>query len=126
MRKLTSPILRALFRLVWQFRKLPQVLSFTVFFLSELLRANLRVAWAVINPRPVRQCAIVAIPLDCTRDIEILLLSSLITLTPGTLSVDVAPDRKTLYVHAMLVADAEGFIQEVKTTFERRVRELCA
>ena len=53
---------------------------------------------------------IVKIPLDLETDVEITLLASLITLTPGTLSLDVSKDKKVLYVHSMYVYDKADFI----------------
>jgi multicomponent Na+:H+ antiporter subunit E len=67
---------------------------------------------------------IVAIPLDLESDLEILVLTSLITLTPGTLSLDISEDRKTLYIHAMFIENREQIQKLVKEGFERRVREV--
>ena len=62
-------------------------------------------------------------PLDLKSDAGITVLANLITLTPGTLSLDVSPDRKTLFVHALHVEDPDAFRREVKEGFERRVKE---
>jgi len=51
-------------------------------------------------------------------------LANLITLTPGTLSLDVSDDRKVLYVHAMYINDREQFVQSIKQGFERRLLEI--
>jgi multicomponent Na+:H+ antiporter subunit E len=106
------------------FRKLPQALAFTVFFAAELFLSNLRVAADVLSPRPRRRPGVVAVPLEATEDVEITLLANLVTLTPGTLSLDVSEDRRTLYVHGMFVDDPETFRREIKEGFERRVLEL--
>ena len=63
-------------------------------------------------------------PLDVTSDLEILLVTNLISLTPGTLSLDVTPDRKTLIVHAMFADDPDALIAELKDGMERMVREV--
>lgn len=106
------------------FRKIVQVISFFFFFLSELLIANLRVAYYVIRPSLTMRPGVVAIPLDLKSDAEITLLANLITLTPGSLSLDVSTDRRVLYVHAMYIDDVETFRREIKEGFERRVREV--
>ncbi len=59
-----------------------------------------------------------------TSDVEITLLANLVTLTPGTLSLDVSEDRSTLFVHAMFVDDPDVLRREIKHGFERRVLEL--
>ncbi len=106
------------------FRKLPESIRFIFFFLRELIHSNLRVAWDVISPKSQRQPGIVAIPLDARSDIEITFLANLITLTPGTLSLDVSDDRRVLYVHGMFVEDPQLMRKQIKNGFERRVLEL--
>jgi multicomponent Na+:H+ antiporter subunit E len=50
-------------------------------------------------------------------------VTNLISLTPGTLSVDVSADRSTLLVHAMFGADPEGLVRDLKGGMERMVKE---
>jgi len=106
------------------FRKLPECIRFTLFFLKELIHSNLRVAWDVISPKSQRKPGIVAIPLDARSDTEITFLANLITLTPGTLSLDVSDDRSVLYVHGMFVEDPQLMREQIKNGFERRILEL--
>lgn len=106
------------------FGKLTQLARFAGFFLWELVKANLRVAYDVLTPRHHMMPAVVAIPLDLETDEEITLLATLMTLTPGTLVLDVSRDRRTLYIHAMYVHDVEKTRAEIKNGFERRVMEL--
>jgi multicomponent Na+:H+ antiporter subunit E len=75
---------------------------------------------------PIRRLrpAIVRVPLDATNEHEILLLSTLINLTPGSLVLDVADDRSALYVHIMHLTTPEAVRAEIKTGFERRVLEV--
>lgn len=108
------------------FKKVRQVIGFTLFFLWELILANLRVAYDVITPQHHMRPGVVAIPLDIKTAAEITLLANLITLTPGTLSLDVSADRSTLYVHAMHIDDTERFRQDIKEGYERRVQEVLA
>ena len=68
--------------------------------------------------------AVVAIPLDVTSDGEILLLSMLINITPGSVTIDLSEDRRTLYVHVMHMTSAEETRREIKEGFERRVKLL--
>ncbi len=110
--------------LVYYLRKGWLWLAFTLFFVRELVVASLRIAWDIVTPRHRMRPAIVAIPLDLESDLEITTLANFITLTPGTLSLDLSPDRKTLYVHAMYVEDVETFRREIKDNFEVRIKEL--
>ena len=94
------------------------------FFIWELVRANVRVAVDVLRPRTTIQPAVLALPLDVTTDGEILLLSMLINITPGSVTIDLSEDRRTLYVHVMHMTSAETSRREIKEGFERRVKLL--
>jgi multicomponent Na+:H+ antiporter subunit E len=106
------------------FLKVRQVLGFGAYFVRELVLANLRVTYDVITPGFHMRPGVVAVPLDARTDLEITLLANLITMTPGSFSLDVSDDRKVLYVHAMYVDDPDAFRREIKDGFERRVLEL--
>lgn len=95
-----------------------------LFFLWELVHANLRLARDVGTPEFSMRPGIVAVPLDATADAEILLLAALINLTPGSVALDVSPDRSTLYVHVMYMTDADSARAEIKNGFERRILQL--
>jgi multicomponent Na+:H+ antiporter subunit E len=94
------------------------------FFVWELMLANVRVARDVLKPGTGIRPAVVGIPLDVTKDREILLLSMLINITPGSVTIDLSPDRRTLYVHVMHMTSAEASRREIKDGFERRVKRL--
>ncbi|MBX3120166.1 MAG: Na+/H+ antiporter subunit E [Fimbriimonadaceae bacterium] len=103
--------------------KLP---AFILFFLRELVLANLVMAADLLsNSRRLRP-GVIAIPLDVKTDAQIELLATLITLTPGTLSLDVASDRSKLYVHAMFLPeqDIDRMRQLIKEGFESRILAL--
>jgi multicomponent Na+:H+ antiporter subunit E len=104
--------------------RLARLPGFALFFLKEVVVANLRVAAAVVSPAGRLRPAIVAVPLSLDRDAEVALLANLITLTPGTLSLDVSPDRRTLYVHAMATSGPDALRREIQQGFERRIREM--
>ena len=104
--------------------RVPIVIRFLGFFLWELYMANISVAKAVLRPTLTIRPGVVAVPLKASTDLEITLLACLITLTPGTLALDVSDDRSTLYVHALDVGDLEAFRRAITDGFERRVLEL--
>ncbi len=104
--------------------RVPKALGLLLYFLRELLLANAVVARTILSARPSLAPGVVAVPLDLTSDAGIATLANLISLTPGTLSLDVSEDRRTLFVHALHVSDPEAFRREVKEGFERRVKEV--
>jgi multicomponent Na+:H+ antiporter subunit E len=103
------------------FKILPKVIAFIFFFLYELIKANIQVAADVVTPKFYMKPGIVMLPLDVKSNLEITLLANLISLTPGTLSLDVSEDRKVLYVHAMYIHDKDEFIKDIKNGFEKRI-----
>ena len=92
-------------------------------FFKELTLSAIKVAVTVLRPNMRLRPGIFAYPLTITRDFEITLLANLITLTPGTLSVDVSDDRKMLYVHALSCHDPAAEKRAISSGFERRIRE---
>ncbi|WP_306029930.1 Na+/H+ antiporter subunit E [Stappia sp. MMSF_3263] len=104
-------------------RRLWQIVSLALLFVYELLLSALRVAVIVLRPKIELKPGIIAYPLTVDRDFEITMLANLITLTPGTLSVDVSDDRKTLYVHCIDVPDKQATIDDIKNGFERKILE---
>jgi multicomponent Na+:H+ antiporter subunit E len=105
------------------FSRLKRVLSLTVLFLYELILSAWKVARLVMSPKMDLKPGIFAYPLTVDSDIEITLLANLITLTPGTLSVDVSDDRKTLYVHAIDCSDPEQTKRDIASGFEHKIME---
>lgn len=95
--------------------------SLTFFFLKEWVRANFRLARDVLARDHSIRPGIIAVPLEADRDSEILILSAMINLTPGSVALDVSPDRKTLYVHSMYVETAADARAEIKDGYERRI-----
>jgi multicomponent Na+:H+ antiporter subunit E len=99
-------------------------LGFFGFGFGEIVKSNIAVARAVLSPELKLDPGIVAIPLDLRSDEGITTLANLITLTPGTVTLDVSSDRKTIYIHAFSVGDVEALRRDTKALFERRVLEL--
>lgn len=106
-------------------RRLRRIARAFVVFVWEIILANLRVTYHVFAPLHRMRPGIVAVPLQVRTDAGITMLANIITLTPGTLSLDVSADRTTLYVHGMnVVPDPQGFREEIEQTLEREVKEV--
>lgn len=105
----------------WRFWR---VFGLGTFFVFELVISSLRVVWDVLTPTIYSRPGVLAVPLDATTPAEITVLANLISLTPGTLSLELAEDRRTLYVHAMFIDDPEALRREIKSGMERRVLEV--
>ena len=118
-------MLRQAFAKTQYFPKVRNTIAFGFHFVWELLMANLSVARTVLlEPRDKINPAFLAIPLEAETDAEIALLANLITLTPGTLSLDVSTDRRVLYIHTLDVEDVDALRKEIKRRLERRLLEV--
>ena len=93
-------------------------------FLLELLKANIQVAKVVLSPRIRIRPGVIAYRMGVKTDGGITLLANSITLTPGTLSVDVSPDQRTLYVHALDIRDPRETETEIREHLEKYSREV--
>ncbi|MCC1491839.1 Na+/H+ antiporter subunit E [Cognatishimia sp. F0-27] len=92
-----------------------------ILFHYELVVSSLEVLWDIITPQHRARPAIIDVPLDVKTDAGILLVTNLISLTPGTLSLDVSEDRRTLKVHAMFADDPDAVRDALKNGMEKWV-----
>lgn len=105
-------------------KKIWVVVKFIFSYLAGLVKANMLIAADLLTPGLKARPGFVSIPLDARTDHEILTLVNLISMTPGTLSVDVTADKKQIFVHAMYLDDAEAFKKEIKENLEKKVLEV--
>nr|WP_274600108.1 Na+/H+ antiporter subunit E [Halorhodospira abdelmalekii] len=104
-------------------QRVPRFIGFLFFYAWEMIKANARVAHDVVTPEWQMRPGVIAIPLEAKTDGEITVLANLISLTPGTLSLDVSTDRQVLYIHAMYLDDEVELLESIKD-LERRVLEV--
>ncbi|KZE68460.1 cation:proton antiporter [Fictibacillus phosphorivorans] len=105
--------------------KYVKAIAFLIFlFIKELILSNIEVLKWIYKPRLDFQPGILALPIDVKKNWEITLLANLITLTPGTLSVDVSKDQRFIYIHALDLPDVNETIVSIKDSFEKAIREV--
>ncbi|HAQ07057.1 MAG TPA: Na+/H+ antiporter subunit E [Bacillus bacterium] len=100
------------------------VLKLCFIFIKELILSNISVMKVILKPRLDIKPGIFAFPTELKEDWEITVLANLITLTPGTLVIEVSPDNKILYVHAMNIDDAKEAVDSIRNTFEKAIMEV--
>jgi multicomponent Na+:H+ antiporter subunit E len=107
-------------------RRIGRTLRLALLFIYELVLSAIRVGVLVVRPDMMTRIApaVVAFPLTVRRDAEITLLANLITLTPGTLSIEVSEDRELLYIHALECRDRGTLVDGIGDGFERRIIEV--
>jgi multicomponent Na+:H+ antiporter subunit E len=114
--------------LVWHPRRYFYfIFQYIPVFLWEVLKANLDVAYRAIHPRLLINPGIVKVRTTLRSDIACTLLANSITLTPGTMSVDIDQENAVLYVHWIDVRsprDVEAATQIIVDRFERILRKI--
>lgn len=107
-------------------RRVRRLFGLSLLLLYEIGLSATKVAALVMSPNIMAHVrpAIIAFPLKVRTDAEITLLANLITLTPGTLSVDVSADRNFLYVHVLSLDHREALIASIERGFEKKVIEV--
>lgn len=105
-------------------RRIWWLLSYLLFVAWEIVLSNANLTRWILSPRLEFHPGIVAVPLTLNTDLEITVLVTMITLTPGTTSIDLRKDRKgryVVYIHSFFVKDADMFRRDIKDKFERRL-----
>lgn len=99
-----------------------RLFSFLAFYAVEVVKSNLRVARDALSPRPDLSPGFLDLPLEPMNARQLWFLANLITMTPGTLTVHVDPERRTLRIHTLYLQDGpEAIIRNLKDNFETRV-----
>ncbi|GFZ81863.1 Na+/H+ antiporter subunit E [Nesterenkonia alkaliphila] len=103
-----------------------RIISFMFWYAKEFLLANVHVTADILRPRRKMKTnpAIIAVPAASKTDTEWTLISCLITLTPGTLTLSISREHKILYVHGMFVDSRESLVAEIQEMEDRMLRAL--
>ncbi|HEY0333409.1 MAG TPA: Na+/H+ antiporter subunit E [Stenotrophomonas sp.] len=90
----------------------------------DIVRSNVRVAIQVLGPESAIHPGFIWVPLDIANIHGIAALTSMITLTPGTVSAALSDDRKYLLVHVLHLDDPDALIAEIKARYEKPLMEI--
>lgn len=101
-----------------------KILLFIGFYLAEMVKSNWQVLLDIFTPHDLADPKIIEVPLELEGKIPLFLLSNLITITPGTICIDVSEDGRTLYVEDLYTKDTQALIHHLKQNYERRIIEL--
>lgn len=101
-----------------------KLLAYLAIVTWDIVTATIRVAVLVLGPsRRWRPC-FVSVPLDVSDPVVVGLLAATVTLTPGTVSVRADPTQRRLDVHALGVDDPDAIVVQIKSRYERRLKEI--
>ena len=105
------------------FLRVIKILMLIGTFAWQLIVSNFRVLWDIVTPHQFSKPAVIGVPIDAKTDFEIMLLANMISLTPGSLTLDVSADRTMIYVHVMFLDDLETTRRDIKEKIEKRLLE---
>ena len=111
-------------RLLHWITKIPGLIEFGLFYIKEVVLSNLKVAYDVVTPSYFMKPAFIELNLEGMSDRQILFAANLITMTPGTLSLDVCDKTKRLKIHSMYVDDPDAESRELDEKILRRIRNV--
>lgn len=100
------------------------VIKLFFIFNKELFLSSFAVLVQILRPRLAIRPGIVEMRTELKSNWEITLLSCLICLTPGTLTLDVSKDGEMLFIHAMDIEDAEELKEQIRNSFEKAIMEV--
>lgn len=105
--------------------RMGKMIPYCFLVMWDIVVANIQVAWIVLTvPNAKLKPAWIVIPLDLIQPEAITVLAGTITLTPGTVSADLSDEGHSLLVHVLHTDDPDAVRDEIKTRYERRLKEI--
>jgi len=104
--------------------RLFRFIGFLFFYLGEVLMANIRIAIDVLTPQDLSKPRFVKVPLEPMTPRQLLILTNVVTMTPGTLCIEVSEDNTELLIHSLYSDSDDELIQSIKNDYERKVKDV--
>ena len=104
--------------------RLIKIIIPVIYIISELIKASVQVAKYVIMPSKQTKSDIIKVPIVCNHPVQITLLANCISLTPGTLVVDLEKDNSILVVHIMFAENKKQVLEFIKLYLEPMIMDV--
>lgn len=104
--------------------KVRNLARFGVYFIRVVVVANVQIAYEILRPGLRVTPRIVRFDIDGLTAVQRTMLINTVNLTPGTLAVDLSPDRRTLYVHCMYAERKEDAVWQLQELKDRMAAEV--
>ena len=125
---LLGVLIPLLSRVLWinppRMRQPWRLLPFFLRVLGDIVVANLQVSRRILGSMDDLQPAFVEVPLEVHDELALTLLTSIVSLTPGTVSADLSDDRRRLLLHCLNVQDSAALVAEIKARYEAPLLEV--
>lgn len=99
------------------------IIKYFMVLIKEIIKASIILAKIVTRPKINIKPGIIAVPLRCRTDLGITGISNTITLTPGTITVDISDDHSVLYVHCIDASDPATVCESIRNDLEKYILE---
>lgn len=103
--------------------KIPKKIVYFYVLIKEIIKANIMVAKIILQPTINIKPGIIRVPIRTKTNIGITAIANTITLTPGTLTVDISDDQTALFVHSIDATDPQGIRDSIRDDLEHYVLE---
>jgi multicomponent Na+:H+ antiporter subunit E len=97
---------------------------FLLFYLKEMVKANVQLARDILSPKMHIHPGIVKVHINAKNGRQTLALFNLVTMTPGSLCLDVSDDHSCLYIHGLYVKSHDEFEKEIIDGIEKKMLEV--
>ncbi len=104
-------------------KKIYYLLVLVVWYTSQLVKANLIIAWDILTPRLRTNPAFLEVPLTIQSDMGLLLFSNLLSMTPGTMTLDISENKKILWAHVLYFSSEEKMLREFER-FQKKIKRI--
>lgn len=104
-------------------KKIYYGLEFIVYYMIKLVQANVYVAYDILTPKILAKPAFLEVPVKLKSNLGILMFSNLLSMTPGTLSIDISKDKKRILVH-VLYHSTDELMQKDFDAMQEKVRKI--
>jgi multicomponent Na+:H+ antiporter subunit E len=109
--------------ILYNLKKIYRSIEFLLFYLGTLVKSNFHLAYYILHPKIDLRPAIIKVPVNLQKSHAILLLANLISMTPGTFTMDLTEDNKFMYVHILNFSGRRKQVKEIGK-LEKRVSNL--
>lgn len=105
-------------------RRVYSTIKLLFIFISELTQSSIIVLKQILSPRLKIKPGIFKYETVLKSDVEVTMLSLLLTLTPGSVVMEVSPEGNVLYIHAMDVEQSKDALLSQLGNFEKAIMEV--
>ena len=105
-------------------RRVYSTIKLLLIFIRELTQSSVIVLKQILSPKLKIKPGIFKYETVLKSDVEVTMLSLLLTLTPGSVVMEVSPEGNVLYIHAMDVEESKDALLSQLGNFEKAIMEV--